>query len=128
MVACRRIDHGRRRRPLTQGRDAAHDVAGQALGCRGLEHASALGTAGRRERLEIQGAADRHDGDDGAPVDVRQQGLEDPARIDAQFLGGLEAEVGDGGIVVVGVHDMLDARALQRQERRGSGGSAPGHG
>src|SRR5690606_17026981 len=71
--------------------DAADHVAGQSLRRPRLGHACALGTQRGGDRLEVELPVDRHDPDRapaGPALEVDEQRLEDPPRLDPQRLGG----------------------------------------
>ena len=58
------------------GRDAAADVAGRALGRGRIGHRGPLAADRRRQRLQVERSADRHDADGQHAVDVGDQRLE----------------------------------------------------
>jgi hypothetical protein len=80
--------------PLLPDRgDAAHHVAGGALGGGGVGHDRLLAADGGGQRLQVKLAADRHHADhQGAAVHRRHQRLEQPLGRDAERGARLEAE------------------------------------
>src|SRR5690554_1474725 len=104
---------------LPQRADAAHQVAGGALGLIGLGHGGPAGTGGPGQGLEVEPARDRHDGHrQAAVVEPREQGLEHlvgrepkrPRRLlavggAARVMGVLGQGEGDTGLL-----QLLDGR------------------
>ena len=124
----------RQRGTRPQRRDAADDVPRGPLRIGRLGHRRALGTQGRRERLEVQAAAHRHDRDDQALVDAGQQGLEDAVGREAERGGGLFAVRRRRRIVVVRAQlegrsgaGQSDGRGRAACLRRGSSCSVGAH-
>jgi len=116
VVRNRRVYRSRQRRSRSQWRDPAHDVPRCPLCIRRLGHRRALAAHRRRERLEVEAAADRHDGDDEAFVDAGQQGFEDAVGRQAECVGGFFAVRRRRRIVVV--RAQLEGRSGAGQSNR----------
>jgi hypothetical protein len=114
------VDDGRQGLALAERADAAADVAGGALGVRGLGHHRLAPARGRGQRLEVEGAAHRHQGDGQRAVHPGHQRLEQPPGVDAERGGGGLAVALLGRVVgVVGMQRVGHPGPLQHLHRRG---------
>ncbi len=96
--------------------DPAGDVPGRPFGGDQVGHRRPAAADRSGERLEVQLTRHGHDADGQRAVDARHQRLEDPPRVDAQGLGGLEP-VGLGARIV----DVLVQRVGDAGSRQGDG-------
>ena len=84
------VDDDREPAAVPERGDAAEHVAGGALGGGGGGHPGLLATDRGRERLEIELPGYRHDADGQRAVDVRDQRLEYPRRVQPERFDGFE--------------------------------------